>query len=243
MLLLVALCGWAMGSLVNYLADVLPGRRRLAAPYCLACQAEQPPANYFLWPRRCAICCSRRHGRVWLVEGLLLLATLATWLKPPDGIGFWLAWLLLGYLVLVCVIDLEHRLIMHPVSLAGVALSMPLGSLAHGWQATLLGGLAGFAAMLAVYLLGRVFTRVMRRRNPTIEEEALGFGDVNLGAITGLLLGWPGIVAGLLIAMLLGGAVALFYVVWSALQRNYRAAAVFPFGPTLVASVIYLLYF
>lgn len=242
MLVLVACAGWGLGCLVNYLADVLPYRRRLAQPFCLVCQAEQPPLNYFIWPRWCGKCGSRRKVRVWLVEGMLVFATAATYFHPPDGLGFLISWAVLGYLALVTVIDLEHRLILHPVSQVGVALSIPAGVLLHGWQATLLGGLAGGAAMLAFYLLGIAFGKLMRSRIPEADEEALGFGDVILGAISGFLLGWPGILAGLLIAILLGGAIGLLYVITALVRRSYQPAAVFPFGPTLVAAIIWLVY-
>jgi hypothetical protein len=69
---LFAILGWVTGMLVNYLADVLPLRRRFAAPLCTVCQAEIPPVNYWLWPRRCPACGKHRRWRVWLVEvGLL----------------------------------------------------------------------------------------------------------------------------------------------------------------------------
>ena len=238
----IAIAGWVMGSLINYLADVLPPRRQIVKPFCLTCQEEQPAWNYFIWPRRCTRCNSRRKLRVWLVEGVFTLASIAVWLAPPENIGFLAGWIFLAYLSLVTVIDLEHHLILHPVSLAGLVLSIPVGYLAHGWLATLLGGVAGFACMFAFYLFGRVFVRVLRRWNAAADEEALGFGDVSLGAITGFVLGWPGIMTGLLIAILIAGGVALLYVVAAVLRRNYRPAAVFPFGPTLVAAIVYLLY-
>lgn len=231
-----------MGCLINYLADVLPVKRRIVKPFCLNCQQVQPAWNYFAWPRRCARCSSRRKPRVWLVEGIFSAASIALWLAPPENVGFLPGWIFLAYLTLVSVIDLEHNLILHPVSAVGVVLGIVVGYLAHGWLATLLGGIAGFACMFAFYLFGKVFVRVIRRWNATADEEALGFGDVNLGAITGLALGWPGILAGLVVAILIAGGVALLYVTVSLLRRNYRPAMVFPFGPTLAAAIVYLLY-
>ena len=239
----IALAGWVMGSLVNYLADGLPLRRRIVRPFCQSCQEVQPAWNYFVWPRRCACCNSRRKLRTWLVEGIFITVSTSAWLAPPEKTGFILSWIFLAYLALVTVIDLEHHLILHPVSLAGVLISIPVGTLAHGWLATIFGGMAGFACMFAFYLFGKVFVRVIRRWNPAVDDEALGFGDVSLGAITGFALGWPGILAGLLIAILIAGGVALMYVVVSLLRQDYRPAAVFPFGPTLVAAIVYLMYF
>jgi carbon starvation protein len=93
----------------------------------------------------------------------------------------------------VIVIDIEHRLILHWVSLFGAALSLVIGIYIRGWQATLLGGLVGFVIMFSLYFLGIMFVRfINRRRMRTPEGEALGFGDVILGGVLGLLIWRPG---------------------------------------------------
>ena len=72
---------------------------------------------------------------------------------------------------------------------------------------------------------------------------ALGFGDVNLAGVLGLLLGWPGIVLGLLLAILIGGVVSLVYLVVMAVLRRYHTFMAIPYGPFLIISAILLLYF
>jgi len=152
--------------------------------------------------------------------------------------------LLLLYFGVVVVIDVEHRLILHPVSLVGALLGLGVGIWAHGMQSTLIGGIAGFGIMLAFHGFGNLFARLMARlRGAEIDEVALGFGDVNLSGVLGLLLGWPGIVGGLLLAILLGGVVSLFYLVFMLILRRYRIFTAIPYGPFLVASAVLLLYF
>ena len=113
----------------------------------------------------------------------------------------------------VVVIDLEHRLILHPVSIAGAVLAAIFGVWKHGWVETLIGGAAGFGMMWLLYLFGELFAKWMaRRRGGLANEVALGFGDVNLAGVLGLLLGWPGIVLGLFLTILLGGVVSLLYI-------------------------------
>jgi len=147
------------------------------------------------------------------------------------------------YFALVAVIDIEHRLILHPVSLVGAVLGAISGTVLHGFLPTLLGGAAGFAIMLVLYLLGVVFLKwVSRRRGEPVDEVALGFGDVNLGGINGLLLGWPGIIAGLFLAILIGGLISGLYLVYQLVRRRYRAFAALPYGPFLILSVLYLVY-
>ncbi|MBC8497079.1 MAG: prepilin peptidase, partial [Chloroflexi bacterium] len=135
-------------------------------------------------------------------------------------------------------------LILHPVSWAGALLGLGVGIWMHGLAPTLIGGAAGFGLMLALHSFGNLFARGMARlRGEPIDEVALGFGDVNLSGVLGLLLGWPGIVGGLLLAILLGGVVSLFYLLIMLIRRRYQVFTAIPYGPFLVASAILLLYF
>jgi len=244
-LILAAILGWFTGAAVNYLADVLPLSPHRAGPVCLACQSPMRLVNYFFWPRRCSKCGKRRLSRTWLVEIFYLLASIWLWASPREAFGFIIALSILFYFGLVTVIDIEHRAILHPVSLAGAALAAVIGTSMHGWQATLLGGVAGFGGMFVLYYLGIKFVHLTSRMRgqPVEEEEGLGFGDVNLGGVIGLILGWPGIIAGLVLAILLAGAISLVYVLFMLVSRRYHPNLALPYGPFLAASAVILLFF
>jgi leader peptidase (prepilin peptidase)/N-methyltransferase len=97
--------------------------------------------------------------------------------------------------------------------------------------------------MLLLYYLGQLFVRWMsRRRGQDIEEVALGYGDVNLSGVIGLLLGWPGISIGLALAIILGGLASLILIFVMVIRRQYRHDLTLPYGPFLVASAVILLY-
>lgn len=242
--LLAAIVGWFAGGVVNYISDVLPYKRRLVRPFCVNCSQTQPWSNYLVWPRRCSSCGTRRSLRVWLVEVIFVFSSLWMWNSPPEQLGFWVGMILLLYFGVVIVMDVEHRLIMHPVSWTGAILGLALGIWQHDLRWTLIGGLAGFGLMLALHLFGKLFAQAMARiRGQSIDEVALGFGDVNLSGVLGLLLGWPGIVAGLLLAILLGGVISLFYLLVMLGLRKYKAFTAIPYGPFLIASAILLLFF
>lgn len=223
---------------------------------------------YALFPIRCSTCNAWRSLRTWLVflGGLAVAAFL--WFDTEPRLPFWLNCLIWLYFGLVIVIDMEHRLILHITSLAGLLLGLAAGILLHGLWATLLGGAAGFVFMLGMFWLGNLFVGLVSRRKrrgqaggttdkPDDEtgglpmdshgseeiEDALGFGDVNLAGVIGLFLGWPGITVGLLFAILLGGAVSLLYLVVAILLRRYQAFAAIPYGPFLAIAVLFLLYF
>lgn len=166
------------------------------------------------------------------------------WYVPPPGLGFAAGMILLIFFGLVVVIDMEHRLILHPVSLAGAVLALGIGIWQRGLAVTFGGGVAGFAAMLALFILGNLFARgisLLRRR--TLDEEALGFGDVTLSGVLGLLLGWPGILIGLFLAIIFGGLVSLLYLLVMLLARRYRPFTAIPYGPFLIASAVLLIFF
>ena len=235
--LAIVFLGVIAGMLINYLSDVLPVTRRFTHPICLHCGETQTHQNYFLWPRRCPACGTRRSVRTWIV--VIAFPALLYWLwVTPDSrmhYGFWIGFLVLAYFFLVTVIDVEHRLILHPVSWVGAFLFGLIGVLTNGWQSTLIGGTIGYMAMLALFFFGGLFARAAGRlRGTPIDEVALGFGDVNLTGVLGLLLGWPNIAMGVIISIFSAGAFTLGYLVILVLLRRYRVFMAIPYGPFLV---------
>ena len=106
------------GMAVNYLADVLPSRRKITAPFCLDCGTHFGTLNYILWPRRCPNCKQRRTIRTWIVEATMIIIGIWLWMQPIAEINPLLTGLLIAYFMLVIIVDLEHRLILHPVSIS-----------------------------------------------------------------------------------------------------------------------------
>ena len=247
-ILITGLVGWIAGGLVNYLANTLPRWRKLVHPVCIVCGSNMSWLNTILWFDICSTCESRENPRhLWrarITQVVFSGAAIWLWQSPPPRLGFWAGLLLLIYFGVVIVIDLEHRLILHPVSLAGAGLGLLLGIWINGPRDTLFGGLAGFGTMFGLYLLGFLFTRLASSLSgKKIDEEALGFGDVVLSGVLGLLLGWPVIVAGLLIAILLGGLAGLLFIISHLVRRRSLSFEALPYGPFLVASAVFLLYF
>jgi len=97
--------------------------------------------------------------------------------------------------------------------------------------------------MLALYYLGELFAKLLARmRGQPVDEVALGFGDVNLAGILGLVMGWPGITACLFIAILIGGLISGIYLVVMVIKRSYRAFTALPYAPFLLLSAVFLLF-
>ena len=241
-LFIPVILGLVAGYLVNYVSDVLPYTRRLSQPTCPSCGKPFTWKEYVLL-QACKSCGHKRKARTFYVLLALLASTVYIWLVPSGQINFLLAYILLAYLGVVFVIDFEHRLIMHPVSYIGAVLGLVIGIFAHGLVPTLLGGAFGFGSMLLLYYLGEAFTRYMsKRRGEVIDEVALGFGDVNLCGVTGLLLGWPVILAGLLFTIFAGGVGSLLVIGYLLLRKRYNAFTPIPYAPFLILSVLIYLY-
>jgi hypothetical protein len=248
-LVIPLIAGWVGGWVVNYLADVLPITRRLSPPTCRHCDAPYPWQDYLFF-RRCHACGKQRRVRTWIVQFLLIAASLYIWTSPPGKIGFALGLLLLLYFSMDFVIDLEHRLILHKTSIFGALLGLGVGTLRQGLVSTLIGGLAGFGIMFLFYLFGLLFARMRARRmraagQATDDEEALGAGDVILSTVLGLTLGWPMIWFGLLFGILLGGAISVLLLLGLFVTGKYKEKAwmVFiPYGPYFILSAFLLIY-
>jgi prepilin signal peptidase PulO-like enzyme (type II secretory pathway) len=238
----LAIFGWLTGAGINLLADQLPVERRISRPECPSCHKHFNWLQY-LFLEACENCGEGRSARSFNAQWLICLAFVTILFWKPERILMIEALLLIAYFSLVLIIDIEHRLILHPVSFAGAVIGFFIGIRLHGVVPTLIGGIAGFAMMLLLYFLGELFGRIMaKRRGEPIDEVALGFGDVNLSGVLGLLLGWPGITVGLLVAILAGGLVSAFILARMMLRKEYQAFTALPYAPFLILAGVVLLF-
>jgi len=257
MLLIPIILGWVAGYFVNYASDVLPFIRRFSQPTCPHCQTPYSWADY-LTLRPCRSCGKRRSLRTWLVQILAVAAFLYFWLIPSKVLGFWLGAIVLIYFGVITVIDLEHRLILHPTSIFGAVLGLTVGIYIHtkavgllgGVSKTLLGGLIGFGVMFLLYQVGAFFARLRAKKLQAAgqaddEEEALGGGDLYLLGVLGLLVGSNAIWGVLLVGAVLGGLVAILLIIALLIRRRYVSDALMtfiPYGPYFIIVAFYVLF-
>jgi leader peptidase (prepilin peptidase) / N-methyltransferase len=248
-ILVPILVGILAGVVVNYLADVLPLTLHLGKPVCKNPDCKRIHAwRDYLIMKPCRSCGKRRGFRTFAVLFLSVISSLYLWFSFPTRLGFALSYIVLTYLYIVAVIDLEHRLILRSLSLTGLVLAITTGWVLHGWLATSIGGLAGFSIMYVFYLLGKLFTRRRAHRlgqDPKEMEEALGSGDVTLATILGLLLGWPLIWFGLLMGALVAGVISLVIIITMLIKQKSTDQALmtfFPLGPAYIFSAIVIIY-
>jgi prepilin signal peptidase PulO-like enzyme (type II secretory pathway) len=270
MLFIVVLCaalGFVAGVIVNLLADYLPARRYhlLAKANPFGSQSIVPIIPPFL-PRRpdgsrwpipqwsglvaaltgAAVFEPRRRMRHVLTEmGLALaFALIAAQYGTHRSLPFMLFYA--AVFALVIIIDVEYRWILFetiwPAALVALAEAafIPRVSLDNAIQ----GGLYGFAILFGLYLLGLVFARAMSAMTGRrVGRTVLGFGDVRMATLSGLILGWQGLGPALFIMLITGAAAALLFIANKLIRaRRYRMYSAIPYGPYIVIGTAVMLY-
>jgi len=241
-LIINVVVGAIIGILINYLSDVLPVTRRLTTPVCTNCGNLYSLRDYLI-SFKCSKCGKKTSLRTLVV--LILSMVVCTLLDffPLSTLSFWATLPIILFLGVIMVIDIEHRAVLIETSIIGLILFVIYGWILHGILRTILGGLAGFLIMLGLYYLGILFTRVAGKvRNQTIDEVALGFGDVYVCAFLGFFTGWATIIGTILIAILASGVFSLLYVFISVIIKRYRSFSAIPYAPFLILGSIATFY-
>jgi leader peptidase (prepilin peptidase)/N-methyltransferase len=211
--------GASVGSFLNLVADRMPSGQSFLSPRssCDFCGKQLPntslvPLFSYLWLRgKCRYCAAAIPARGMVVE--LATAVLFTLIYVKTGFG--IPWIVLSaavsLLIAIAVIDWEHKLVLNrmvlPAMVAVLVLSpfwTELGMArtffdSSGLIASLANSLAAgsgaFLFFLAIY---------------TAYPQGLGGGDVKLGGLIGLLVGFPGVIVALWGGIVGAGIVAIF---------------------------------
>lgn len=223
---LFAVIGLLTSGAINILADDLPARVRPRPPHCPRCGYVYGPSGWLAIGRviqggTCPECGLPTRRRAITVEigSLLLFATLPWLIMPAVDLIIYSVYI--AVLILVIVIDLEHRLILHVVTFPTTAFAL-VGSFFltdNNLRLAIVGAVAGFIFFYLAYLLGkRLFG-----------AGALGFGDVTLATMMGAMLGFQRIFFALVLGILLAGIFSLLALA----SRRASRRTYFPYGPFL----------
>ncbi len=267
MILFVALLtGFVCGVLVNLLADYLPARRHYqlmrSDPFASR-DLMKPPlfgprrTDGRLWPvtlwsgliaelaRQPVFDRRRRIRRLTVEIGMaLLFAAITSFYADNRSLPFLLFYA--AVFVLITATDIEHRWIL-PITIwppALVALAESVLWPRVAFDLALRGGIYGFGIMFVLYILGMVFARgVAAFTGRHVGKTVLGFGDVRMGMLTGLIVGWHALAPALLIMVLSGATGAIVFIVSRMLQKKrYRMFSAIPYGPYIVLGAAVMLY-
>ena len=240
------LLGASVGSFVNVVVDRLPAGRSLVTPgsACEICHrrlslVEMVPILSYFWLRgKCRNCGVAIPARLPMVEAVTALLFSAVYLRFGLGLEFVVLAAGVSLMLIVALIDLERGLILNLIifpSLVALVLLAPfwselglsrtfLGS--HTMLASLLNSLVAGAGAFLVFLgIGLAF------------PAGMGGGDIKLAAVMGLLVGLPGVLIAVWIAVISAGVVAISLLM---LHKKGRKDAI-PFGPFLALGTVAVL--
>ena len=223
-----ALLGVAVGSFLNVVIDRLPANQSLFFPasHCPSCQRrlralDLIPVFSYLWLRgRCRYCQAAILMRVLWVEiasGTIFAGLYWYYgLSPELAVGVFYFSL---FLVLF-VIDLEHHLILNRLVYPGLVVALLVSIFLSHLEVvpTIADSALGGAIGLGLFLLITIVSR-----------GGMGWGDVKMAALIGLVVGYPNVFVALLLAVVAGGLVAGLSLVFKAKSRKQGI----PFGPFL----------
>ena len=235
--------GLLAGVVTNYLSEILPSQPFSVYPKCSNCGSRLSLGTYMYLTKSCRVCHKRLTLRIWVVNFALIAISLYIYVFSPESIGALFGYMAAIFFGTLMVIDIEHRIIPYSLTLTGTVLGLVIGTTRVGITFALFGGFVGFIVMLAIYLLGIVFIKVSNRfRKSQINEPALGFGDVLLGGVLGLMIGWPEILNSLVISIFIAGAFSLIVMLVMLFARKYNFGTAFPYAPFLIAVAFHTLF-
>ena len=248
-LILYIMVGAAVGSFLNVVIDRLPEHASLLEPpsHCPNCGRQLTPwemipvLSYLFLRGRCRTCGARIPIRIWVVEVVTALLFGLLWMLEGWGLGLVLNSIYVCVLLVILVIDLEHKLILNrvilPALVLGVVLSVvralfgavPSFFTAYFWPRWLAGSSVGVVAFLS-QIAGAAVAFLIFWLIWLVARQGIGAGDVKLAAFCGLLTAFPGVLLAVLGSFVLGGIVGILLLIT---KRASRKTAV-PFAPFLV---------
>jgi leader peptidase (prepilin peptidase)/N-methyltransferase len=227
-----AALGLVVGSFLNVCIHRLPLRESVIWPSsrCPHCRADLkaydniPVVSYLLLRGRCRSCgmpISMQYPIVELLTGLLFLAAFILF-EPPL---LYQRLLFACAMVVLFVIDLEHRILPDVITLPGIILGVLFSFfLPPGWLDSLIGLVLGGGSL---WLMGEIYFRLRH-------EEGMGFGDVKMLAMIGAFLGWKLMLLTLVLSSFIGSIVGVAMIV---LKRGDMKYAL-PFGTFLAVGAL-----
>jgi leader peptidase (prepilin peptidase)/N-methyltransferase len=241
---LAALLGAAAGSFFNiaihrlglYEPIMRPRPRCQSCGSSIAARDRIPILSWLLLRGRCRHCAQSISLRYPLVEGLSIVLALALYARfvasdsgePSLLAGRFLVYFaLVGVLVVVSGVDLEHRIIPDVVTYPAIPISFICGVLLQDLPARdlAIGMITGYALVAVPVEIIFALTK----------QEVMGYGDAKLLVIIGGLLGYKGVVFSLFAGALLSSVVAL-----AVRFRKARRVIEYgmPFGPFIALGAL-----
>ncbi len=224
--LIIFILGLLVGSFLNCIVYWLEKKKRknlLGRSFCPHCSHplgffDLIPLLSFIFLRgKCRYCgrkISWHYPLVELLTGLVFLL-IFNYYSAPGEVFFLIV--VSSLLIIVFSYDLKHCLIPSKVVYLGIIITF--------FKFNLLSGLGMALFFFLIWLVSK--------------GKWMGFGDVELAFLIGLLLGWPNVLTALFSAFLIGAIMGLVLMIFEKKKLKSRL----PFGPFLVTGAFIGLFF
>lgn len=232
LLVLVGVIGASLGSFLSVLVyrwkhDISLIERR---SFCIECEESIPwyhnipLVSFIVLQGRCSKCSSKISLRYFFIE---------LWMTTAFVFVFWWGsynltievvrdWLLVFIFTFIFIYDLRYQLIPDRVTIPAIILLLA-AYLFFGWNTPgdiLIGILLGGGFFLAQFAISK--------------GRWIGGGDIRLGVLMGVVLGWPEVVLSLFFAYIIGALVSIGLIIF----KNKTFASKTPFGTYLVIGAL-----
>lgn len=231
--------GLIIASFLNVCADRLPADKSIVKPpsHCDSCNRRLsvkdliPVFSYLFNCGKCRYCSAKIPLRVLLVEiGTAVIFGLLFW-RFGLTIDFVYAAFFSCIFILIFITDLEHGLILNKVVYPSAVIALVFivvnSAVFSEWPKTfesLIGAAGGFILFFLIVIFSR---------------GGMGFGDVKMAALIGLVLGWKSGLVGILLGIIIGGIAAIVLLI---MRMKGRKQAI-PFGPFLSIGAIVSMFY
>jgi len=226
--------GTVVASFLNVCIDRLPNNQSLLSPrsHCVSCHHRLtikdlvPVFSYLCLRGHCRYCQSLISKRFFWVEiGTGALFGYLFW-HYGLSIELAIASFYCCLFIILMVVDLEHQLILNKVTYPAMVVTLLISVFTPdpGIVNAAIGGGIGLGLFLLIALLSR---------------GGMGWGDVKMAALIGLVTGYPLIFVALVLAIILGGLVAVILLLFKKKGRKEGIA----YGPYLSLAAIATLLF
>ena len=241
--------GACVGSFLNVVILRLPKQQALTGrSHCPSCGHQLlwwelfPLVSFLALGGKCSSCKAKISYRYFIIELLtaVLFAACFLYLQTSQTAGYLMLakyWFLVAVMIVVFAVDLEHylildRVIFPSIVIAGV-LNLALDFSSHSRVFSVSSGFLG--GLLAAVLAALPFFLIWYFSG----GKFMGFGDVKLAMLLGMLLGLSGVFVCLFVAVMLGGVVGCFLLFFAGKTLKSRL----PFGTFLSFSAVFCLFF
>lgn len=233
----IFLFGLCIGSSLNawlwrlHRDESMFGRRS----YCPKCKKQLrnfdliPLLSFLFLGGKCRFCRKKISWQYPLVELTAAILFVLSFNVVVSKIGvdlvgqiyLWLYWYFIAILIVIFVFDLKYYLILDKVSLPAMLIIFLVNLFFNpNWTSWIIGGIAGAGFFAAQYFVSK--------------GEWVGGGDIRLGGLIGLMLGWQGLLITLFIAYVIGAIVGIILI----LTKQKTLQSKIPFGPFLCSGAI-----